>query len=88
MPVVRYPYRIVLGKGALQPICTIKVYGWNQQVETLDVLIDSGATYTVFPAKTAENLGIKLSAGDDCLIQYGGSETTGKKIDTVIEIGD
>ena len=60
MPVIRYDYQMLVGDGLPHPICEIKLYG-PKGTSIQRVLIDSGATYSVFPEKTAEDLGIELA---------------------------
>jgi len=86
MPIVKYNYQILVGENDPKPICEIMLYG-SRRAAPQRVKIDSGATYTIFHQSVAEDLGIELANGQNFPIQYGGSITPGRLVDSVIEVG-
>jgi hypothetical protein len=54
---------------------------------TFRALVDSGADYSVFPVKAADDVGIMLSAGTKTPVQYGGSTEVGTRLRAYIAIG-
>jgi hypothetical protein len=83
---ISFPYQIVAGRGRPAPICDVALLG-PQGHAGVRALVDSGAVYSVFPRKAAEDAGIMLSAGVKTLIQYGGSRDVGTRLRSYIELG-
>ena len=60
------------------PICDVRVLGPKSSVSQR-VLIDSGAVYSVFPRKTADDAGISLLPYPNHVVQFGSSTVYGRR---------
>ena len=74
-----FPYQIEQSSIYLQPICDVFLIGKNQRV-LVKSLVDSGAVYSVFSQKAAEDAEIVLPRVKNFRLQYGGSEDWGWKM--------
>jgi predicted aspartyl protease len=83
--VATLPYRIVLGSPELLPLCDIDVLGPRGRARVTAV-IDTGALYSVFTTRVAEDAGLVLPAVANFTIQYGGSATFGRRVRAHIEL--
>jgi hypothetical protein len=61
------------------PICDVILLGPRGRT-SVRALVDSGAVYSVFPMKAAEDAGIILMGGQRMSLQYGGSTEPGMKV--------
>lgn len=86
MGTVSFPYQIVVGWGRPVPLCDVTLLGPEGRAR-VRALVDSGAVYSVFPRKAAEDAGIMMAAGVKTLIQYGGSRDVGTRVRRYIELG-
>jgi predicted aspartyl protease len=85
MRVATLPYRIIFGTRDLLPLCDVQVLGPRGRARVTSVL-DTGAVYSVFPARVAEDVGLPLPKSPNFTIQYGGSVTFGRRIRGHIEL--
>ncbi len=85
MRILSQDYRFVPGYDRRMPICDLYLIGPRGRV-TVRALVDSGATYSVFPIKAAEDAGIRLTAGLNLLVQYGGSDVLGRQVPAYLEL--
>ena len=76
-------YRIVLGELYPLPICDVSLLGPKGRVE-VRALVDSGATFSVFPESAAKDAGIQLPVWPNFPIQYGSGVEKGRKIEVVL----
>jgi len=70
------PYRIVLGRRDLLPLCDVYLLGPKKRA-LVPALIDSGAMYSVFHVGAAEEAGLALSKAVESPVQFGGSISLG-----------
>lgn len=84
---IRKDYQAVFGRSHLLPICDVFLLGPRGKVRQR-VLIDSGADYSVFAAKAAEDAGVVLRSDSCCPVQYGGSVSAGWRIRVSIAMDD
>lgn len=85
MRVLSLPYRTALGRPELLPLCDVYLIGPKERARVTSV-VDSGALYSVFPLRAAEDAGLSLPAAANCPIQYGGSVTLGRRVRAYIEL--
>ena len=69
------------------PICPVELVGPRKRVG-LSALVDSGAVYSVFPQKAAEDAGIPLPKYGNTTLQYGGSSVEARKIGVYLYFAD
>src|SRR5437762_11589049 len=79
------PYRIVLGRADLLPLCDVFLLGpkGRQHVVTI---IDSEADFPVFHLRAAQDAGLNLSRTPNFSVQYGGSVSAGWRIRAYLEL--
>lgn len=82
----RKDYQIVLGSPCARPICDVFLLGPRGKI-LQRVLVDTGADYSVFPLKAAEDAGLSLGGAVPAPIQYGGSSTEGSRMSVQIVMG-
>jgi hypothetical protein len=80
MAVIAFEYQIVPGEAYLLPICLPRLIGPRAQV-TLRALVDSGATFVVFPESAAEDTGIKLPKYANACIGFGRTVVAGREVE-------
>ena len=86
MPVATLPYRIVAGRTELLPLCDVYVLGPLGR-ELVTCVVDSGASYPIFPERVAEDAGLSLSKVPKTFrIQYGGSDDFGRLVRAHVEL--
>ncbi|MBM4035124.1 MAG: hypothetical protein FJ291_25555 [Planctomycetes bacterium] len=78
MRVLQLPYEIVPGHSHLLPICEVRLLG--PRSVSLRALVDSGAVFSVFPVKAAEDAGISLPLYPNHVVEYGGSKEYGRRL--------
>ena len=78
-------YRIVAGRTELLPLCSLRLFG-PKGGATVEALIDSGATYSVFPTKAADDTGIPLPAAADQWLQSLSLAVAGRRADVDIAL--
>jgi hypothetical protein len=66
------PYRIIFGNPRPLPLCELELIGRTERV-TIDALVDSGAEYSVFPRKAADDAGLDLPRLSNGSVSFGGS---------------
>lgn len=66
------PYRVVFGNPRPLPLCELELIGRTERV-TIDVLVDSGAEYSVFPKKAADDAGLELPRFPNERVRFGAS---------------
>lgn len=76
MRVLSAQYQIERGSRYMLPLCEIALLGPNGRMP-VRALIDSGAVFSVFPLRAAEDAGIRLPASPNQQTQFGGSLTPG-----------
>lgn len=67
------------------PLCDVHVLGPGGRARVTSVF-DTGAVYTVFPIRAAEDVGLKLPKAANFRIQYGGSACPGWRVRAYIEL--
>jgi hypothetical protein len=85
MSVLGLPYRFMLGRGDLLPLCDVYLIGPATRA-LVTALIDSGAVYPVFPERAAEDAGITLPKVRRFTVQYGGGTSAGTLARVYIEL--
>jgi len=85
MRVTTLPYRIIFGTQDLLPLCDVYVLGPRGRARVTS-LLDTGAFYSVFPTRVAEDVGLPLPKSPNFPIQYGGSVAYGRRIRCHIEL--
>jgi len=86
MGLPKFPYQIVYGVARPLPICELTLLG-PRCGAALRALVDTGATYSVFPVKAAEDAGIMLRRGVRMPLQYGGSLESGVLLRAHVRLG-
>lgn len=81
--IISCPYQILSGEPGLLPLCNLQLIGPNGSV-LVKALVDSGADFTVFPTKAAEDAGINLAKAANQWLQYGGSTESGRKTNVLM----
>jgi predicted aspartyl protease len=81
---LRFDYQ--LHRTGLLPLCNVVVLGRDVRVPVAAV-IDSGATHPFFPKSVADQAGLELDKGNAINVTFGGSETTGRMVETHVQIG-
>jgi hypothetical protein len=87
MSVLRCPYQILVGEAHLLPICNLQLIGPRGRI-SVQSLLDTGAVYSIFPAKAAEDAGLALSPFPNFTVQYGGSTALGRKMRVDVLLGE
>lgn len=87
MKIFSVPYQLMFGKGYLLPLCDVHLLGSRGRV-LVRTLVDSGATYSIFPRKAAEDAGINVPEAANQEIQYGSEKVMGKKMKVYVQLGD
>lgn len=85
MRVLTARYQIEGGSPHMLPLCEVALLGPNGRMP-VRVMIDSGAVYSVFPRKAAEDAGIRLPGSPNHQTQFGGSVTPGWRHPVDIEL--
>lgn len=75
MRVLTSPYRIAAGSPYMLPFCEVALLGRGRI--PVQALIDSGAVFSVFPLRAAEDAEIDLPASPNHTTNYGGSSALG-----------
>ncbi|MCX6841513.1 MAG: aspartyl protease family protein [candidate division WOR-3 bacterium] len=92
MVVARFPFRRIGREylGTIQrPYATVLLQGKSRQWVSVEMVVDSGADYTLLPATYAELLGIDLAARvPTTTFGVGGSETVHLYKSLSIRLGD
>ena len=87
MRVAAIPYRILLGRPELLPLCDVDLLGPRGRARVTSVF-DTGALYAVFPTRVAEDVGLPLPRSPNFAVQYGGSVAFGRRIRAYIELAE
>ena len=69
----------------MRPVFDIWLLGSNGRTQ-VEVVLDSGADYSIFPVEKAEVAGIPLPLSPNFRIQYGGACSFGRKATVFIEL--
>jgi hypothetical protein len=80
------PYSIIFGEPTLRPMGRVYLLGRTKRV-LVNVLIDSGADYCVFPEKAAQDAGIVLP-DHNRRVNFGDRWQEGKFVRTWFQIGE
>ena len=83
---VSFPYQILTGVPRPLPLCELTLLG-PRGGAFLRALVDTGALFSIFPMKAAEDAGIMLRGGEKTLVQYGGSQAVGIKLRVYLRFG-
>ncbi len=75
MPAHIEKYKMVQGHANLLPICMIGLVGTSRTVN-LDVLVDTGATLSIFPKAAAVDADITLPNSPNYNLQFGSAGIT------------
>ena len=67
------------------PLCDVHLLGPKGRAQVTTV-VDSGAIYSVFPVRAAEDAGLVLPKAMNFTIQYGGSVGYGRRVRAYIEL--
>ena len=67
------------------PLCDVYLIGPKDRAR-VTAAVDSGALYSVFPLRAAEDAGLVLPTVANFPIQYGGSVTLGRRVRAYIEL--
>ena len=82
-----HPYRIVAGEKYLLPICSLTLLGPGTSGRaSLDVLVDTGATFSVFPNRAAEDVGLPLPRSPNFPLRFGSSVLPGRRTTAYVEL--
>ncbi len=73
---MKFNYKLY--NGFLQPIINISIQGPSGTLEGIKVLVDSGATYSIFPESYALDIGLNLNKFSNRTIAFGKSDAIGK----------
>ncbi|HEY5316017.1 MAG TPA: retropepsin-like aspartic protease [Pirellulales bacterium] len=83
---ISFNYRIVFREAFPAPIIPVEIVGPSGR-KSLDVLVDSGAAWSIFPVSAAEEVGIVAAAAPKVSVIYGGGEVEGRMVRYPLIIG-
>lgn len=83
---ITFRYRILSGQPYLFPMCDLQLLGPRGRAN-LVALVDTGATYSLFPASAARDVGIVLPLAPNQNVQYGDSLGFGRRVRADILLG-